>query len=72
MNEHQKGILFQKRKDVNTHHFFKLKPTNVSLLSSLVWFVYQTKWQILRYDWLDHLSIKLTVKGQLCIFRSIL
>ncbi len=43
MNEHQKGILFQLRKKRQYTPFYKLKSTNVSLLSSLVWSVYRTK-----------------------------
>ncbi len=59
-NKHERtseGILFQPRKvfQVQVHRRWS------TLLSGL--FVGQ-KWQILQYDWLDRLSIKLPEKGQ--------
>ncbi len=67
-NKHEwtsEGILFQLRKDVNTQ-FFKFNSTDVNLLSCLVCL----SDKILRYDWSDHLSIKLPVKGELHTYST--
>ncbi len=45
------------------HHFSSLSPP--MLIHYPVWFVCRTKWQIRCYEWSDHLSINLFVKGQL-------
>ncbi len=44
--------------------FLMFKSTEVNLLIS-VWFDCWRRWQIRRYDWSDHLSIKLFANGQL-------
>ncbi len=44
--------------------FLMFKSTEVNLLIS-VWFDCRRRWQIRRYDWSDHLSIKLFANGQL-------
>ncbi len=57
MNEHQ-----QKVSSTSKHTHFSSSPT---LIYSPVWFVCQTIWQILCYDWSDRLSITLLAKGEL-------
>ncbi len=61
-NKHEwtsEGILFQSQKDISS--IFQVHRCYSALRSGL--FLRQ-KWQTQRYDWSDHLSIKLHAKGQ--------
>ncbi len=62
---HQYIIFLSIHKYLSFHKHIHNIHKSTEVIYSPVWFVCQTRWRILRYDWSDRMSIKLFVKGQL-------
>ncbi len=61
-------IYLKHEMNMNEHHFSRLSPPK--LIYFPVWLVFQARWWLRRYDWSDHLSIKLFANGQFSLFFS--